>query len=263
MPIEPPKPDQAVQFLQAELPVSLQDVILARMDKFEEEIAKMKEYEEEMTRMKATIAGMQNSVGENFQEEMAEMKAAVAGLQVGSRATTQSTQMQQPEVPPARRQQVSWNALHGAPLTVGTDQYQQAADTDDLTVDKWNFKQSCWDGAAFAFDSQIMTCPESLFNVLLLLVDMVMQSFFIIIVWKSLASTSLGTDAIDGFHMWRTNVGHDVRFANPLTQESLSSRVCRGDTSLHLSDTQTQTLLSINSYLYDNAPFGWDKNIKY
>jgi hypothetical protein len=205
--------------------------------------------------MKAIIAGMQNAVGGNFQEEMAEMKAAVAGLQEGRHDSKQSMQKQKPEVAQAGRKQVSWNNLHSGPLTVGVDQYQEASSTDDLTVDKWNFKQSCWDGAAFGFDSQIMTCPESLYNVLLLLVNMTMQSFFIIIVWRSLAFTSLGTDAIDGFHMWRVNVGHDVRFANPLTQESLSSRVCRGDTSLHLSDTQSQTVLAINAYLYDNAPF--------
>ena len=62
MPMEQPQPDQAVQFLQEELPVSLQDVVLERMDKFEEEIAKMKELEEEMAQMKVTIAGMQSSI---------------------------------------------------------------------------------------------------------------------------------------------------------------------------------------------------------
>ena len=82
-----------------------------------------------------------------------------------------------------------------------------------------------------------------------------MQIFFIIIVWRSLAGTAFGTDAIDGFHLWRTNVGHDVEFTNLLTEEALASRVCRGDTSLHLSDTQTQTVQAINAYLYENAPF--------
>ena len=90
MPMEQPQPDQAVQFLQEELPVSLQDVVMERMDKFEEEIAKMQEFEEEMTKMKAIIAGMQNAVGGNFQEEMAEMRAAVAGLQKGRHDSKQS-----------------------------------------------------------------------------------------------------------------------------------------------------------------------------
>ena len=161
----------------------------------------MKEFEEEMTKMKAIIAGMQNVVGGSFQEEMAEMKAAVAGLQEGRHDSKQSMQKQKPEVGGARRQQVSWNDLH-SPLTVGTDQYQQSADTNDLTVDKWSFKQSCWDGSAFVFDSQIMTCLESVVVTILLLLSMVMQSFFIIIVWKSLAGTKLGTDAIVGFPTW-------------------------------------------------------------
>jgi len=103
----------------------------------------MKEFEEEMTKMKAIIAGMQNAVGGNFQEEMAEMRAAVAGLQEGRHDSKQSNQMQAPEVAQARRQQVSWNDIHSPALTVGTDQHQASADTNDLTVDKWSFKQSC------------------------------------------------------------------------------------------------------------------------
>ena len=112
------------------------------------------------------IAGI---IGGDFQEEMATMKAAVAGLQEGRHDSKQSMQRQNPDMPQPRRQQVSWNALHGVQLNVGTDQYQEAGDTNDLTVDKWNFKQSCWDASAFAFNSQLMTFPESLYDFCMLL----------------------------------------------------------------------------------------------
>ena len=97
----------------------------------------------------------------------------------------------------------------------------------------------CWDASAFIFEADSMTYQDSFFALLLLKLNGIMQLCFIIIVTLSLANTSLDADAIEGFLQWRTNTGHASEYTNPLTLESVATRVCRGDTSLHLCNTQT------------------------
>merc|ERR1711933_21738 len=59
---------------------------------------------------------------------------------------------------------------------------------------------------------------------------------------------------IEGYHEWRTVTGHAVQHMDRLTQESLATRVCSGDTSLHTSNTQLLQVGNIDAYLKKHAP---------
>lgn len=157
---------------------------------------------------------------------------------------------------------VSWNQMREADqlqtnqsVKVGETVVQESRDSDDITVDSWNFKMSCWDAAAFVGDTNLLLCGEALANLFLLLLNIGIQACFVIIVFLSLTSSSVDESARWGYHMWRTNTGHTVQFMDKNTEESLVSRVCRDDRSLYLSDTQTQQVAAINAYLYDSEPF--------
>ena len=128
-------------------------------------------------------------------------------------------------------------------------------DGTGATVDLWKFQNSCWDAAAFIGNSDLLMVMESLAIIFLLLVNIAMQGGFVAIVWLSLGGSSLDDETLQGYHWWRTNIGHSVQFMEPLTLESLASRVCRADASLHLSETQSRQVADIRSYLDDHAPF--------
>merc|ERR1712046_86833 len=128
--------------------------------------------------------------------------------------------------------------------------------TDDVAIDLWAFRQSCWDSAAFLGDPAVMCAAESVVQALLLLLNVFIQvSFTIIILTSHLTEWSVNAETIEGYHRWRTATGHDMSLMDPLTTESLVSRVCRQDASLHISENQVQQVSFIDSYLHSHFFF--------
>jgi hypothetical protein len=118
---------------------------------------------------------MQKGAGGNFQAEMAKITSTVNGLQeeIKNTRATDANSVGSKRVGwqgVDTTQQISWNDIFaGGGVQIEVDQVQEDGDTNDLTVDKWNFKQSCWDASAFIFHPQLMTCPESLYDFCMLL----------------------------------------------------------------------------------------------
>jgi hypothetical protein len=149
----------------------------------------------------------------------------------------------------------TWNGL-----------YAQTVDAADGTPDSpnelramirgvWHFQHSCWDGISFIGDLKLMEVGETAVGSILLAINIVMQVVLVTIVLQSLVRSTVDQEAQEGYHVWRALTGHNIQFLDRLTEESLSSRVCRSDASLYLSGTQSQHVAEINAYLHDNAPF--------
>ena len=52
---------------------------------------------------------------------------------------------------------------------------KEGIDTDDLTVGKWNFRQSTWDAAAFVGDCSILLPLEAAVSAFLCLLNSIIQ----------------------------------------------------------------------------------------
>mmetsp|Transcript_67246 Transcript_67246/g.161168 ORF Transcript_67246/g.161168 Transcript_67246/m.161168 type:complete len:737 (-) Transcript_67246:105-2315(-) len=116
-------------------------------------------------------------------------------------------------------------------------------------------KRSCWDAASFIWHSDVMSGGESVCILLLVLLTLLMQFGFLGVVNTSLTKPAIDEEEIEGFQKWRLLAAHREDLVDSLSFESMASRVCREDPSLHLSQKQVQTVEEINKYLYDNYPF--------
>jgi hypothetical protein len=148
--------------------------------------------QERMAKITAQVTGLQNEMDKIVQPTPIppaanEIENDVQPTPIPPAANDIGNDVQPTPIPPAANEEpanqtsrlgvrVNWNDIcAGSKVQIETDQNQEATDTNDLTVDKWCFKQSCWDASVFAFNSELMTCPESLYNLFLLVVNLIMQ----------------------------------------------------------------------------------------
>ncbi|CAE7576878.1 unnamed protein product [Symbiodinium natans] len=89
---------------------------------------------------------------------------------------------------------------------------------------------------------------DTLFTMLLVLVNVAMQVAFVIILMSEYFLERPFEEKIGFARVWRTSVGHDARHMD-LAQTSLVSRVCRGDGSLIVSTIQAELVEQINKFL--------------
>jgi len=122
----------------------------------------------------------------------------------------------------------------------------------DIGVER---RRSCWDAAAFVGHSNVMTTSESVALVVMVFLTVLMQCAFLAVIFNSLTGAEITEEAIQSFKLWRLSSAHRHDLVDDVQMESLASRVCREDASLHLSQKQAEMVSLINSYLYDSKPF--------
>jgi len=93
----------------------------------------------------------------------------------------------------------------------------------------------------------------TIYCVLLLLVNTMIQSAFCYILTVNLTETQFSEDIILGFRSWRRNVAHSSSFMESLTEVSLASRICSQDSSLELSNQQADAHADLLNYLEGNG----------
>lgn len=127
------------------------------------------------------------------------------------------------------------------------DEAEEREDTDgEVTIN-----ESIWD-ATLLFNYPVGGCKDWLldaFVIFILCINVAVQGIFAISIYLSLTASAYDEQTIDGYRSWRRSVGHDQKYLDPLTLQSLVSRVCEGDSSLELSNGQAAVYGSLQSYL--------------
>lgn len=90
----------------------------------------------------------------------------------------------------------------------------------------------------------------SLYVVLLLILNLVVQGVFIWVILNNIESPFTDVQ-LEAFRLWRTNVAHDLRNMDPTTLVSLATRVCHipAHSGLEFSTEQAQVVVDIHEYL--------------
>ena len=63
--------------------------------------------------------------------------------------------------------------------------------------------------------------------------------FFASIVIIALTEPNFSEDGTRSYVLWRLNIAHDYRYVDPLTHQSLASRVCSQEAGIELSQGQS------------------------
>ena len=110
---------------------------------------------------------------------------------------------------------------------------------------------SLWD-TALIIGSAPVGNAASAFMALMLAANPIIQIGIVIILQVSgLTSPTIGPSQIADLQRWRRSVGHDLKYYNARTQQSLVARVCDLDFGLEMSANQLRMVGDLRSYIGD------------
>lgn len=121
-----------------------------------------------------------------------------------------------------------------------------------IAVDGYRLEGSIWDstlliGASVAgMDSRP---AAGTFSVLLVLINVAIQTGLGFIVVTSFCDPQYGDSAVVSLRQWRRNIAHDVKYLDTVSKNSLAARVCKGEAGLGFGNSQASTYVNVKSYL--------------
>jgi hypothetical protein len=111
----------------------------------------------------------------------------------------------------------------------------------------YKFEESIWDLSMFCF-MPIFPSTTSIFMALLTLLNVFMQVFMSLAIWSAFTAQPLDHQTVEQLEHWRTTVGHDYRWMDSVTGQSLARQVCDQANGLFMSGTVQNTLGEILEY---------------
>ena len=133
------------------------------------------------------------------------------------------------------------------------------ADADEQAavdmVEGYQLEESIWDatvliGAATAGKSDR---PAAGFSIMLVLVNILIQSGLGVVVVMQFSVQTYGEDTVASLRSWRRNIAHSIKYLDPITQNSLAEQVCIGNAGLSFGNSQATEYSNVTSYLDGNA----------
>ena len=111
----------------------------------------------------------------------------------------------------------------------------------------YEIQQSIWD-ACLVVGLPIISAYDSAVIVLLTLMNIVAQIGFVYIVKVYMSESILGHDQLQELLRFRTNIAHDVKYADLATGRSLARQVCGLDEQLPWASTQFTAVDNLQNY---------------
>jgi len=124
---------------------------------------------------------------------------------------------------------------------------------DPSASQTWSFQESIWDCSFFIFHP-VLGWGESIHVLMLLLLNILTMAIFLAIVYVALAQENYTDAEIEGYKVWRRNIGQHVKYYDKLTFTALSERICLQDTvnyPVEMSDSKASDIGLFQAYLPD------------
>ena len=155
-----------------------------------------------------------------------------------------------PARPPVYMQGEAAEAAAAAERRAGAlEQRRIFSEASEEDFEEVELQSSIWD-TVLLLGTAPCGLAGSMFGFLLVLGNSVGQGLFVYIVANTdLSEKNYDDDSVDAFKMWRRTVAHDVQYYNPITHESLATRVCNGDAGLEMSGAQAASFEEVSQYL--------------
>mmetsp|Transcript_80168 Transcript_80168/g.166842 ORF Transcript_80168/g.166842 Transcript_80168/m.166842 type:complete len:873 (+) Transcript_80168:18-2636(+) len=121
----------------------------------------------------------------------------------------------------------------------------------------WSFEESIWDASLFMFHP-LLGRGESVHLSWLLFLNIVTSAIFIALTIIVLAEQGFTQEQLDGYKIWRRNIGHNVKYYDSLTFTSLTERMCYQDGTypVEMSDGKSNDYAAMQAYLPDWDQYG-------
>ena len=115
----------------------------------------------------------------------------------------------------------------------------------------YKLEGSIWDAQLLVFTPQC-GISVSIVTLLLLLINCMLQGFFVALVFTELTDEAFSDDSITQLRSWRTNVGHSLQYMDPVSRTSLVARVCNQNAGVELSGLQATYVEQLSRFLADS-----------
>jgi hypothetical protein len=188
---------------------------------------------------------------ENSQPTALTAKPAISALSRGSKAGRPSQGAEQPKE----------DKIFGQVLTLAKDEsYEQIDGEIRRLVEVYAWVESVWD-IAMLIGAQ-GHIGQHVFNAFLVFLTIFMQVVLCLIINDTFTQPFVTDVMLKDLKNWRTSVGHDVGYIDPLTEQTLVSRICSGHTILPVSSSVAEIFQMTMEYtgkkdltvLYDENP---------
>jgi hypothetical protein len=117
--------------------------------------------------------------------------------------------------------------------------------------DQYEFEGSVWDTTLMVGLPHVGGAA-SMFLIVLLSMNVLIQGFFISIIINNLSSPVITDSTVEEYRKWRTTVGHNIDNYDERQQMGLVARVCKGDSSLDTSASQSAAYSMLRAYVGNN-----------
>jgi len=122
--------------------------------------------------------------------------------------------------------------------------------------------ESLWDAALFIGSPLLSKC-DSVVMVILIIATLIAQIVFLGITWLVFTQKQFSPEYQDKLEEWRMNVGHNVKYYDPLTFTSLTQRICDPDRYVsEMSSGTSSVIAQIQEYLGLNPFFNGPSLVK-
>ena len=139
--------------------------------------------------------------------------------------------------------------LRGADKGSAPPEKPEGPEEPEADHEEVELSSSIWD-TALLLGTKPCGMAGSIFGLGLILANAVGQGLFVYIVaMTDLSEKNYDEDSVDSLITWRRTVAHDIQHYNPITRQSLASRVCNGDDGLEMSAGQQASFGEVSQYL--------------
>ena len=117
--------------------------------------------------------------------------------------------------------------------------------------DVYKLEESVWDAILVLFTPKVGKAA-SLFGLVLLLINLLVQVFFTQLVLTHLTDPAFSNEDVTELRRWRTNIAHDSKYLDPFARTTLAARVCGMDSGVEMSGLQAQYVKDLNAFLEES-----------
>eukprot|EP00931_Biecheleriopsis_adriatica_P003816 TRINITY_DN105576_c0_g1_i1.p1 TRINITY_DN105576_c0_g1~~TRINITY_DN105576_c0_g1_i1.p1 ORF type:complete len:755 (-),score=123.04 TRINITY_DN105576_c0_g1_i1:64-2301(-) len=114
--------------------------------------------------------------------------------------------------------------------------------------DCFQLEQSVWDASIFV-GLECLDKGDSIIMVILFVLNLFSQIFFITLVSKRMVDDSMSSDKLMDLIRFRSSLAHQVQYADPVSGRSLARQVCDLDDKMVLASSQYSIIDNLNGYL--------------
>jgi hypothetical protein len=115
-------------------------------------------------------------------------------------------------------------------------------------IEVYELNSSCWDVSVFAF-SEVYSWRTSVSAIIMYLSNLFLQVIFVYIAYKELMSQAVTKESVEQAWAWRVTTAHDMKFMDPITEQSLARKICEDNAAPSMSSTASALHGKVTSYL--------------